>query len=72
MSLDPKISHAIKKATADAGQESFLANRLITWMEAITSGNADPNDPSDADRRLDLLFDGTEVDVIDRDSEGIF
>ncbi|MGW7314623.1 CxC ATPase DNA modification system associated small protein [Streptomyces sp. NPDC054865] len=70
MSLDPKISHAIKDAVANAGQDSALANRLITWMEAVTSGSADPNDTSDADRRLELLFTGTEVDR--DDSEAIF
>lgn len=72
MSLDPKISHAIREAVANAGQEPALANRLITWMEAVTSGSADPNDPSDADRRLELLFTGTEVDDVNRNGEGIF
>lgn len=72
MSLDPKISHAIREAVANAGQEPTLANRLITWMEAVTSGGADPNDPSDADRRLDLLFTGTEIQDVNQNSGGIF
>ncbi|MFM9596270.1 CxC ATPase DNA modification system associated small protein [Streptomyces scabiei] len=72
MSLDPKISHAIRDAVANAGQEPALANRLITWMEALTSGRADPNDPSDADRRLDLLFTGTETQDVNQNSGGIF
>ncbi|MER6329136.1 CxC ATPase DNA modification system associated small protein [Streptomyces sp. NPDC001034] len=72
MSLDTKISHAIREAVANAGQEPTLANRLITWMEAVTSGSADPNDPSDADRRLDLLFTGTEIQDVNQNSGGIF
>ncbi|MFE3109060.1 CxC ATPase DNA modification system associated small protein [Kitasatospora indigofera] len=69
MSLDPKISHAIKEAVVNAGQESALANRLIAWMEAVTSGSADPNDTADADRWLELLFESTEVNYGNRDSE---
>ncbi|MEU4166189.1 CxC ATPase DNA modification system associated small protein [Streptomyces sp. NPDC026665] len=72
MSLDPKISHAIRDAVANAGQEPALAKWLITWMEAVTSGSADPNDPSDADRRLDLLFTGTEIQDVNQSSGGIF
>ncbi|MEU6254259.1 CxC ATPase DNA modification system associated small protein [Streptomyces sp. NPDC047043] len=71
MSLDPKISHAIREAVDKAGQGPVLANRLITWMEAVTSGNADPNDASDADRRLDLLFAATEIDGTNRDGGGL-
>jgi len=72
MSLDPKISNAIREAVANAEQEPALANRLITWMEAVTSGGADLNDPSDADRRLELLYTGTEVDDVNREAGSIF
>ncbi|WP_078630371.1 CxC ATPase DNA modification system associated small protein [Streptomyces roseochromogenus] len=72
MSLDLKISHAIREAVANSEQEPALAHRLITWMEAVTSGSEDLHDSSDTDRRLELLFSSTEVDDVNRDGGGIF
>jgi hypothetical protein len=69
MSLDPKITKAIKESVAEAGQDPALARRIIAWMQAITSGNDDPNDLSSAERHLEILYDGTNANP---GSGGIF
>lgn len=56
MSLDTKITQAIKDAVEDAGQSPALARRLIAWMEAITSGNEDPADQAAASRHIEILY----------------
>lgn len=61
MSLDQKITQAIKDAVRDAGQQAPLATRLIAWMEAVTSGNEDPADLTAAARHLEILYAGTTV-----------
>ena len=69
MSLDPKISEAIKDAVDKAGQSPALARRLIAWMEAVTSGNEDPGDQTAAARHLEILYAETSASV--SDEEGI-
>lgn len=63
MSLDSKISQAIKDAVDTAGQSPALARRLIAWMEAVTSGNEDIADQAAAARHLEVLY--TETSVTD-------
>lgn len=62
MSLDQKISQAIRDAVNDAGQSAALARRLIAWMEAVTSGNEDLADQAAATRHLEVLYAETAVD----------
>jgi hypothetical protein len=62
MSLDPKISQAIKEAVEEAGQSAALARRLIAWMEAVTSGNEDLADQAAAARHLEVLYAETSAD----------
>lgn len=69
MSLDSKITQAIRNAVSDAGQSAALATRLIAWMEAVTSGNEDPADTAAAARHIEMLY--AEVSVPDIDSEDI-
>ncbi|MFF3062065.1 CxC ATPase DNA modification system associated small protein [Streptomyces sp. NPDC057909] len=59
MSLDSKITEGIRDAVAEAGQDPKLAQRLIAWMTAVTSGNEDVNDSDAAARRLDVLYEST-------------
>lgn len=59
MPLDTRIVHAINEAVEEAGQPEALARRLTAWVEAVTSGNEDINDQSEAERHLEVLFEGT-------------
>ena len=61
MSLDPKISQAIKEAVDEVGQSAALARRLIAWMDAVTSGNEDLADQAAAARHLEVLYAETSV-----------
>jgi hypothetical protein len=62
MSLNKKISQAIKEATEKAGKSPEVARRLFAWMEAVTSGNEEPGDQVAAARHLDALYAATVVD----------
>jgi maltose-binding protein MalE len=59
MSLDSKVTEGIRDAVAEAEQDPKLAQRLIAWMTAVTSGNEDVNDSDAAERRLDVLYEST-------------
>lgn len=65
MSLDIKIRNAIETAVQKSGQPATVANRIIAWFEAINDGNEDINDRPHVDRRLESLYDVTEVDLPD-------
>ena len=69
MTLDARITQAIKEAVEEAGQPDTLARRLIAWFEAIASGNEDINDASATGRHLEVLFQGTVVDPADGEDE---
>ena len=56
MSLDIKITDAIKRAVENEGQPKSVAKRIIAWLEAINTGNEDINDLSQSGRHLDVLF----------------
>ncbi|MFJ7593337.1 CxC ATPase DNA modification system associated small protein [Streptomyces sp. NPDC097617] len=70
MSLDSKVTEGIRNAVAEAGQDPKLAQRLIAWMTAVTSGNEDVNDSDAAERRLDVLYESTTTSR--RDAEELF
>ena len=59
MSLDVKISEAIRAAVREARQSDALARRLTAWMEAVTSGNEDVHDQAAAARHLEILYEET-------------
>ncbi|WP_037805927.1 CxC ATPase DNA modification system associated small protein [Streptomyces sp. NRRL F-2580] len=70
MSLDSKVTEGIRDAVAEAGQDPKLAQRLVAWMTAVTSGNEDVNDSDAAERRLDVLYESTTTSR--RDAEELF
>ena len=59
MTIDPRITDAIKEAVEESGQPDTLARRLIAWFEGVTSGNEDINDQTTTARHLEVLFEGT-------------
>ncbi|MCY4462441.1 MAG: hypothetical protein OXC26_18915 [Albidovulum sp.] len=69
MAIDARIAQAITDAVEEAGQRNELARRLTAWFEAVTSGIEDINDEATADRRLEILFDGTAVEGENGDGE---
>lgn len=63
MTLDTRIIKAIEEAVKEAGQPETLARRLLAWFDAVTSGNEDINDQAAAARHLEVLFEGTVLQV---------
>ena len=61
MTVDERISQAIKEAVDEAGQPNALARRLIAWVESVMSENEDINDWETTVRHLEVLFESTEV-----------
>ena len=57
----PRARHTDSAAVAEAAQPPTVAKRLIAWLEAVNSGNEDINDPAQAERHLEVLFEGTVV-----------
>lgn len=62
MALDPRITHAITEAVEEADQPESLADYLIAWFEAITTGNEDIHDSESSARHLELLFNNTVIE----------
>ncbi len=56
MAIDPKIKEAIEGAVAEAGQPPGLARKLMSWFEAIATGNEDIANRQSAYRHLELLY----------------
>ena len=69
MTIDLRITDAIKDAVEEAGQPDMLARRLIAWFEGVTSGNEDIDDQTTTARRLEVLFEGTVVEDADGEDE---
>lgn len=63
MSLDIKVKNAIENSVQEADQPTSVAKRLIAWFEAINDGNENLSDLAQVNQRLEILYDGTEVNV---------
>lgn len=69
MNLDPKIIEAVKSATKQEKQDKALADKVLAWMNNLTSGNEVVNDEQSALRHLEMLYDSvksTQSDHIGR------
>jgi hypothetical protein len=56
MALDKRIADAVREAVKSEGQDTKAADRLIAWLEALTSGNETLGDIGAANRHLTDLF----------------
>ena len=69
MSLDPKIIEAVEAATAEAGQPTALARRLVAWLEAVGDESEDINDIAATDRRLEIIYEAVALEADHADDE---
>ncbi|MBN2845546.1 MAG: hypothetical protein JXQ25_06120 [Deltaproteobacteria bacterium] len=67
MAIDPLIESAIRTSVNEGKQSESLADKLIAWVKAINSGNEDVNDPKEASRHLELIYEETTIN--DKDDE---
>jgi len=65
MAIDSKLEQSIKEAVEAAGQGPSLAQKIIAWSDAVISGNEDIQDVQSANRRLELLYDATQIEDLD-------
>lgn len=65
MPIRKEIKSAICSATERSGQEQVVANKIVAWLEALSSGNESLEDSESVKRHLDLLFET----IVAQDSE---
>ena len=54
--IDARVKTAINEAAETLGQPSNVADRIISWLEAISEGNAEMNDRDDTKQRCELIY----------------
>ena len=54
--IDARVRTAISEAAQNLGQSPTVAARLISWLEALSGGNAEINDRDDNTRRCELVY----------------
>ena len=54
--VNENVVAALKAAAVNCGQPKEVAQRLVSWLDALATGNADPSDANEAAKRIaDLL-----------------
>ena len=61
MSLDIKLTDAVKAAVTEVGQPPAVARQLIAWLRAINAGNENISDSAQTKQRLKALYDSAVV-----------
>jgi len=69
MALDPRIQIAIRSAVEDANQDKSLADKIISWMDKLADGSESLDDSDAVHRRVELLYEFTEVAEISSDED---
>lgn len=55
--VNENVVAALKAAVNDAGQPKEVAQRLVSWLDALATGNADISDNNEAATRISDLLD---------------
>jgi hypothetical protein len=56
MPIDPRMRAAILEATQAAGQGRSLADKIVAWFEAMSSGNESITNPESVARHMDIFY----------------
>ncbi|SDQ80411.1 CxC ATPase DNA modification system associated small protein [Paraburkholderia tuberum] len=72
--VNENVVAALKAAASDADQPKEVAQRLVSWLDALATGNAVITDNDEAAKRISDLLDlvripSAESDLDDQDSE---
>lgn len=67
--LDKKIRQAIQAAAKESGQGRELAQKIGAWMEALVKGNETLVDKDSVNRRVELLYESTQLDEQEEESQ---
>lgn len=55
--VNENVVAALKAAVSDAGQPKEVAQRLVSWLDALATGNAVITDNNEAAKRISDLLD---------------
>jgi hypothetical protein len=55
--VNENVVAALKAAVSEANQPKELAQRLVSWLDALATGNAEITDESEAAKRISDLLD---------------
>jgi hypothetical protein len=64
--VNENVVAALKAAASDAGQPKEVAQRLVSWLDALATGNAVITDNNEAAKRISDL-----LDLVRMPSEGL-
>jgi len=59
--IDARVKTAINEAAQNLEQPPTVAARIISWLEALSEGNAEINDRDDTRRRCELIYDAVTI-----------
>ena len=67
MTLDARISEAIREAAFELHQDEALATKLTAWIDALASGNEGLADRDSVSRHLELLYSAVNLEIGDEE-----
>lgn len=69
--VNENVVAALKAAANDAGQPKEVAQRLVSWLDALATGNAVITDNNEAAKRISDLLDLVRVPSDDLDEANL-
>jgi hypothetical protein len=69
--VNENVIAALKAAATDSGQPREVAQRLVSWLDALATGNAVITDNNEAAKRISDLLDLVKMPAEDLDLEDL-
>lgn len=69
--VNENVVAALKAAASDAGQPKEVAQRLVSWLDALATGNAIITDDNEAAKRISDLLDLMRMPAEELDDEDL-
>jgi hypothetical protein len=54
--LDKAISESVKAIVEFEGEKNDLATKILSWLEAVNTGNEDFEDKASVNKRMEILL----------------
>ena len=59
--IDVRVRAAVFEAAKDLNQPLVVAERIVSWLEALSEGNEQINDRDETKRRCERIYDAVTV-----------
>ncbi len=69
--VNENVVAALKAAASEAGQPKEVAQRLVSWLDALATGNAVITDNNEAAKRISDLLDLVRMPSEELDEEDV-